>query len=564
MTQMNNILLAKSDTKSDVGSDSQSIKSNSLLSSDATGEATKQTKNNDFSFAMEQAAKGESKMPTRQTVTAVESKQPESTKAETDEVVVDNEQFNSDDSADIDLVLSQINLANAVAEESLPDDSGESLPLDDGEDLFVSQQVIDSGKQLQSDEELLTLVSMQTGMSKQELIALPPKDFLQLVSQIGTEDKPIIQATELTNLVQNATEPQAKSNLTVEEQQKLHAAQLLAVEELKRQGHAADKSTLAADVDPKTKSDASVLAQATGLASEKNVDAKVLDKHAVSQVNQSAVGVEKTAAAGGSSTAPSASIKNILGEDTSKGVTASNSATSSSDDVSIKKVAALSNSNVSSGELQAAMQLKDAKLAVSLNANGSLDNSAIAEAKDTTSTHSISAEQKANPLFTATQQINRNEVAQIQVSIRSQHEGAQQMQDMIQKFSPVMRQQLVTMVSQGIQHAEIRLDPPELGQMMVRIQVQGDQTQVQFQVAQHQTRDIVEQALPRLREMLAEQGMQLTDSDVSQQQQGEEGADGEQGQNGLLGNEMDENTAEETLLAANQATTYQSGIDYYA
>lgn len=138
------------------------------------------------------------------------------------------------------------------------------------------------------------------------------------------------------------------------------------------------------------------------------------------------------------------------------------------------------------------------------------------------------------------------------------------MQDMIQKFSPVMRQQLVTMVSQGIQHAEIRLDPPELGQMMVRIQVQGDQTQVQFQVAQHQTRDIVEQALPRLREMLAEQGMQLTDSDVSQQQQGEEGADGEQGQNGLLGNEMDENTAEETLLAANQATTYQSGIDYYA
>ncbi|MCG9722280.1 flagellar hook-length control protein FliK [Shewanella sp. Isolate7] len=155
-------------------------------------------------------------------------------------------------------------------------------------------------------------------------------------------------------------------------------------------------------------------------------------------------------------------------------------------------------------------------------------------------------------------------IPQYQMSIKPQGEPVVQMQEMIQKFSPVMRQQLVAMVSQGVQQAEIRLDPPELGHMMVRVQVQGDQTQVQFHVTQTQTRDLVEQAIPRLRELLAEQGMQLTDSNVSQGGKEQDGS-GEQGEgagHGLA--EMDEISAEESLLVSNNATSYRSGIDYYA
>ncbi|ASJ98667.1 flagellar hook-length control protein [Shewanella marisflavi] len=153
---------------------------------------------------------------------------------------------------------------------------------------------------------------------------------------------------------------------------------------------------------------------------------------------------------------------------------------------------------------------------------------------------------------------------QYQLSIKPQGEPAAQMQEMIQKFSPVMRQQLVAMVSQGVQQAEIRLDPPELGHMMVRVQVQGEHTQVQFHVTQTQTRELVEQAIPRLREMLAEQGMQLTDSNVSQggQEQGDGSEQGEASGQGL--SDMDEISAEESLLASNNATSYRSGIDYYA
>lgn len=128
-----------------------------------------------------------------------------------------------------------------------------------------------------------------------------------------------------------------------------------------------------------------------------------------------------------------------------------------------------------------------------------------------------------------------------------------------------MKQQLITMVSNGIQQAEIRLDPPELGHLTVKIQIQGDQTQVQFNVAQSQTRDLVEQAIPRLRDMLASEGLQLTDSHVSQ---GGDGREQQQGQSGHQGaatdSQLDEIAAQEVNLMTNSSRSLHSAIDYYA
>jgi flagellar hook-length control protein FliK len=159
--------------------------------------------------------------------------------------------------------------------------------------------------------------------------------------------------------------------------------------------------------------------------------------------------------------------------------------------------------------------------------------------------------------------VQKSDVPQLQLSLRPQGEPGAQMQEMIQRFSPVMKQQLITMVSNGIQQAEIRLDPPELGHLTVKIQIQGDQTQVQFHVAQSQTRDIVEQAMPRLRDMLAQEGLQLTDSHVSQgdggsdQQAQSEHKDGSQSQ-------LDEMSAQEVSLMTNPSRSLHSAIDYYA
>lgn len=217
--------------------------------------------------------------------------------------------------------------------------------------------------------------------------------------------------------------------------------------------------------------------------------------------------------------------------------------------------------------IKAGLILKDAKLAVTLDTHQETTLLNRAE-EDTASTIELKpTEFKSVSTLASTvgqAQINRQDPQQLQLSLRQGVETQNQMQEMIQRFSPVMKQQLVTMVSQGIQHAEIRLDPPELGHMLVKIQVHGDQTQVQFHVTQSQTRDVIEQAIPRLRELLQEQGMQLADSHVSQGDQGQrrEGSFGEGGGSG--GANVDDFSAEELDLGLNQATSLNSGIDYYA
>ncbi|MCE9788831.1 flagellar hook-length control protein FliK [Shewanella chilikensis] len=158
----------------------------------------------------------------------------------------------------------------------------------------------------------------------------------------------------------------------------------------------------------------------------------------------------------------------------------------------------------------------------------------------------------------------RGEMAQYQLSLRQGMEQSLQTADMVQRFAPVMRQQLIAMVSNGVQQAEIRLDPPELGAMMVRVQVNGDQTQVQFHVTQTQTRDMLEQAMPRLRDMLQEQGMNLAESHISQggREQGEQ--HGGNGSGFAQETANGEISAEETVQSTNHTTSYGSGIDYYA
>ena len=71
---------------------------------------------------------------------------------------------------------------------------------------------------------------------------------------------------------------------------------------------------------------------------------------------------------------------------------------------------------------------------------------------------------------------------------------------------------------QGASEARLNLHPAELGRLQIHISTEGDQAKVAFTVDNPQAREAIEQALPRLREMLQQAGLQLADSDVSQQQ----------------------------------------------
>ncbi|AXR05746.1 flagellar hook-length control protein FliK [Salinimonas sediminis] len=124
------------------------------------------------------------------------------------------------------------------------------------------------------------------------------------------------------------------------------------------------------------------------------------------------------------------------------------------------------------------------------------------------------------------------------------------------------------MVNSRNMMAEIRLDPPEMGSMQVRVNVQGDAASVSFVVQSAQTRDALNDAEPRLREMLAEQGIELGQSSVEQQagnNAGEDNQEGSRSANGRGGNGAT-GTDDETQTIAEQPLTRRAlgGIDDYA
>ncbi len=126
------------------------------------------------------------------------------------------------------------------------------------------------------------------------------------------------------------------------------------------------------------------------------------------------------------------------------------------------------------------------------------------------------------------------------------------------------------MMSKNLKNLDIRLDPPELGRMQIRMTMNNDIANVHFTVANSQARDLIEQTLPRLREMLAQQGMQLADSSVQQQSGGQQqrqyAASEQQGQ-GTSGRGFaqagDENVDGDVNLDLN-VSTKRDGISFYA
>jgi flagellar hook-length control protein FliK len=82
-------------------------------------------------------------------------------------------------------------------------------------------------------------------------------------------------------------------------------------------------------------------------------------------------------------------------------------------------------------------------------------------------------------------------------------------------WSQGLGERLLLMAERGLQSATIRLQPEQLGPMEIRIEVDGDgAAQVLFSAHHAQTREALENAIPRLRELFADQGLTLTQANV--------------------------------------------------
>jgi len=126
-----------------------------------------------------------------------------------------------------------------------------------------------------------------------------------------------------------------------------------------------------------------------------------------------------------------------------------------------------------------------------------------------------------------------------------------------------LKEHLTMMSRGGLGHAVLQLDPEELGAMSVRIVMNNDQMNVSFHVQNPQAKELLEQAMGKLKESLEEQGIELQQSDVEQNSDGNNHSlDGDEQAGSDTSDELDDTDGEPITLTLNKQST--NGIDYYA
>ncbi|TDP71612.1 flagellar hook-length control protein FliK [Roseateles toxinivorans] len=85
-------------------------------------------------------------------------------------------------------------------------------------------------------------------------------------------------------------------------------------------------------------------------------------------------------------------------------------------------------------------------------------------------------------------------------------------------FAPEMATRLTLLASEGVQKAQLHLNPAEMGPVSVQIQLDGQQAQVEFHAQHAATREVLERSLPELAAALRDAGMTLSGGGVFQQQ----------------------------------------------
>lgn len=99
-------------------------------------------------------------------------------------------------------------------------------------------------------------------------------------------------------------------------------------------------------------------------------------------------------------------------------------------------------------------------------------------------------------------------------------------------FAPELGVRVSLLAVDGVQQAELTLNPADMGPVSVQIVVDGSQAQVSFHAAQAETRQVLEQSLPDLAAALQGQGLTLSGGGVFQQAPRDADHAGEPGERG--------------------------------
>ncbi|MDC6170732.1 flagellar hook-length control protein FliK [Paucibacter sp. XJ19-41] len=130
-------------------------------------------------------------------------------------------------------------------------------------------------------------------------------------------------------------------------------------------------------------------------------------------------------------------------------------------------------------------------------------------------------------------------------------------------FGPEMAARLSLLAAEGVQQAQLHLNPAEMGPVSVQIVVEGQQAQISFHSDQADTRAVLENSLPELAAALRESGLTLSGGGVFQQTRNPE----EQAQPSGDGRSAVRASAEDSAVPVStpvRATASRGVLDLYA
>lgn len=159
---------------------------------------------------------------------------------------------------------------------------------------------------------------------------------------------------------------------------------------------------------------------------------------------------------------------------------------------------------------QMATQLKDLKLI----------QKTIAASNSNKNAFSISEQDSVSPINKLTVAAN-TEIATTPAKVSENiiaNSAIQSGLSLKRNFSPNLAARIQWIYHQAISSAEILMDPPELGPLSVKLTNNKGETNVLFQVSNPFTKEAIEENLAKLKELLSEQGINLGDTQVEQQQ----------------------------------------------
>ena len=165
-----------------------------------------------------------------------------------------------------------------------------------------------------------------------------------------------------------------------------------------------------------------------------------------------------------------------------------------------------------------------------------------------------------NQINTDTEQLDKLREQPVATSKQIAEQLAQKLPLNEQAAAKHLKERVSLLINAGQGQAVIQLDPEELGGLSIRIQMQNDQVNVQFLVQNAGAKELLEQAMPKLKELLDEQGIALNQSDVQQEEQQQNSQDNPSS----FAGDNDEFETDQTPITLTLHKQSTNGIDYYA